>query len=213
MSARRKTRYAPALAHWRSWSVEQLERWRATLRVGRLPTHRALPVVTVTIGPWAPAVALRLVQAGVALGCVALKPPGSGVWTLAALGALLLVLRPSGIVAACFTFALGFRLAVSPSGPWLPQAFVLLLGLHLLVELGRLVAGVPWNARVQLRVLLPAARRFLPVQALAQLLALVGAVLTSTGVTVPWVPVLVGVALTGLAWLLLSRLTGSDRRG
>ena len=34
-----------------------------------------------------------------------------------------------------------------------------------------------------------------------------GALLTSASVTVPWLPVLVGIALTLLAWLLLSRLT------
>lgn len=195
----------------RRWLGDQAARWSATVRFGRLPTQRPLPRVRVRLGPWVPALVLRGVQVLVALACVALVAPGPGWRTVAVLGALLLVVRPSGIVAGCYAFALGFGLAVSSSSPWSLRSFALLLGLHLLVELARQTAGVPWATHVDLRVLVPAGRRFLPVQALAQLLALGGAGLSSTALTVPWLPVLVGVALTLLAWAVLRGLLGPDR--
>lgn len=200
-----------AVGRWRRRLRDQADRWWATVRVGRLPTQRPLPRVQVSLGPWVPALLLRGVQVIVALANVALVAPGPGWRAVALLGALLLVVRPSGIVAACFAFALGFGLAVSSSTAWSLKPFILLLGLHLLVELARQSAGVPWATRVDLAVLVPAGRRFLLVQALAQLLALGGAWLSSTALTVPWLPVLVGVSLTLLAWALLRVLLGPDR--
>ena len=183
----------------------------ATLWVARRPTHRPLPRVEVALGAWVPGWVLRLVQATVALCCVALVQPGQGIWFLAVLGTVLLVLRPSGMVAACFVVALGLRLAVTAPEPYAVMSFLLLFGVHLLVQLARMGSAVPWLARVELRVLLPTLSRFLWVQALAQLLALGGAALTSQSLALPWLPVLVGASLSVLGWSLLSQLTRSGR--
>ena len=78
--------------------------------------------------------------------------------------------------------------------------------MHLLVQLGALASSVPWTAALDLRVLLSPARRFLAWQLVAQLLGLAGAAVTASGLTVPWLPVLAGVAVTALLWWLLSRL-------
>jgi hypothetical protein len=75
-----------------------------------------------------------------------------------------------------------------------------------MVQLGAIASTVPWSSVVDLRVLVSPARRFLLLQAFAQLVALGGAALTSATVSVPWLPVLVGVGLTLLAWQLMSRL-------
>ncbi|HEX8487255.1 MAG TPA: hypothetical protein VF642_01820 [Propionibacteriaceae bacterium] len=188
---------------------DQAERLVGTLRLRQLPSYRPLPRVRVALGPWVPGWALRLVQAVVALCCVALLQPGAGTWFLGVAGAFLLVLRPSGIVAACFAAAVGLRLAVISPEPYAVTSFLLLFGVHLLVQLARAGSAVPWAARVELRVLLPTVLRFMTVQALAQLLALSGAALTSQALALPWVPVLVGAALAVLGWGLLSQLTRS----
>jgi hypothetical protein len=187
----------------------QVERIAATLRVAQAPSQRPLPRVRIALGAWVPGWVLRLVQALVALSCVALVHPGSGVWFLGALSALLLVLRPSGLVAACFVVFLGFRLAVTPAEPYAASSFLLLFGVHLLVQLARAGSAVPWSARVELQVLVPTALRFVRVQALAQLLALGAAALTARSLALPWVPVLVGAALTVLGWRLLSLLVSN----
>jgi hypothetical protein len=192
---------------WRTAAGEQAGRLLRTLRIGRAPSMRPLPRVTVAMGRWVPVLVLRVGVAAVALACLALLAPGTAIWVLGSLAAVAIVLRPSGIVVSIFAVALGLRLALTGSEPFAWRSFALLFGVHLLVQLGRLVSNVGWSARVDLGVLVSPARRFLLLQAFAQLVALGGALLTSASVTVPWLPVLVGVALTLLAWLLLSRLT------
>ena len=197
---------------WRTATGVQAARLRRTLRIGRAPSVRPLPRVTIAMGPWVPALALRVGVAAVALACLALSTPGTAIWVVGALAAATVVLRPSGIAVSIFAVALGLRLALTGSEPFAWRSFALLFGVHLMVQLGRLASNVSWAARVDLRVLVSPARRFLLLQAFAQLLALGGALLTSASVTVPWLPVLVGVALTLLAWQLLSRLTDPGQR-
>jgi hypothetical protein len=154
-----------------------------------------------------PALVLRVGVAAVALACLALLAPGNRLWVVGALAALAMVLRPSGMILSLFIVALGLRLAFASPEPFSWRSFALLFGVHLLVQLGRLASNVGWQTRVDLKVLVSPARSFLLLQAFAQLLALVGALLTAAAVTVPWLPVLAGVALTLLAWRLLPQLT------
>ncbi len=205
-------RVSARLERWRTAAGEQAGRLLRTLRIGRAPSARPLPRVAISMGPWVPALVLRVGVAGVALACLALLTPGTGVWVAGALAALVMVARPSGIALSIFVVALGLRLALTTSEPFAWRSFALLFGVHLLVQLGRVVSNVGWSARIDLRVLASPARRFLLLQAFAQVLALGGALLTSASVAVPWLPVLVGVALTLLAWQLLSRLTGPPQR-
>lgn len=186
--------------------ADLLARVVRTLHVTRSPTARPLPRVRVSVGPWVPGALPRLLTGAVGLVCASSLVTGPTSWTLAVVGALLLVLRPSGLAAAVYAFALGFALAVSPAVPFAPRSFALLLGVHLMVQLAAFASQCPWLAVVDLRALVPPLRRFLPVQASAQLLALGGAALTSSSVTVVWVPVLAGVGLTVVVWRLLSRM-------
>jgi hypothetical protein len=130
--------------------------------------------------------------------------PGHTLWVLAVLGALVVLVRPSGVAAAVFAFALGFRLAVAQGDPFAARPYLLLFGVHLLITLARVASLAPWTAKIDLQVLVSPVRRFLALQVVVQLLALGGAAVTATTVTVPWLPVLVGVGLALLAWRLLA---------
>lgn len=197
---------------WRDEAKVQLDRLRATLRIGGPAAQRPLPRVGIAVGAWVPGWGLRLAVAIVALVCSALLHPGHTLWVLAGLGALVVLARPSGVAAAVFAFALGFRLAVSPGDPFAATPYLLLFGVHLLITLARVASLTPWTAKIDLQVLVPPVRRFLALQVLVQLLAIAGAAVTASSVTVPWLPVLVGVALTLLAWQLLSRMIPPPRR-
>jgi hypothetical protein len=189
---------------------EQGRRLLRTVRIGRPPSQRPLPKVRIDLGPWLPGPVLRVSVGVVALVGAALLATGPVSWTFAILGAVLLVVRPSGIAAGVYAFGLGFLLALAPAAPFAGRSFLLLLIVHLLVQLGAVASSLPWTAVLDLRVLVPPARRFLPVQAGAQLLALAGAALTRATVSVPWLPVLVGAALTAVAWLVLNRLVDTS---
>lgn len=186
---------------------EQAQRLLQTVGFGRSLSQRPLPRVRIRLGARVPGAVFQLVVAAVALGSAWLVVTGPVSTFFAVAGAVLVLARPSGIACAGYAVGLGFLLAVSSSEPFAPRSFLLLFGVHLLVQLGAVASSVGWSAVLDLRVLVSPLRRFVVVQALAQLLALGGAALASASVTLPWVPVLVGVALTALAWMILSRLT------
>ncbi len=189
---------------------EQAQRMLQTVGISRSLSQRPLPKVRIRLGPRVPGAVFQLLVAAVALASASLVVRGPISTFFAVAGAVLVIVRPSGIACAGYAVGLGFLLAVSPSEPLAPRSFLLLAGVHLLVQLGAVASGVGWSAVLDLRTLVSPLRRFVVVQALAQLLALGGAALSSSSVTLPWVPVLVGVALTALAWAILSRL--SQRR-
>lgn len=186
---------------------DQTQRILLTVGIGRSLSQRPLPRVRIAVGPRVPGVVLRLVVALVAVASASLLVTGPVSTFIAVAGAVLLLVRPSGASCAGYAFALGFALAVSATEPFALRSFLLLFGVHLLVQLGSVAGLAGWTVVLDLRVLVSPLRRFLVIQVLVQLLALGGAALSSTAVTLPWVPVLVGVALTATAWLLLSRLT------
>jgi hypothetical protein len=142
-----------------------------------------------------------------AIGCVALVAHTTFLWVVAGSAALALAARPGGLAIGIFASILGFALATSTWTPGAPRSYLLLFGLHLLVQLVLLVGPVRLIAVLDLRVLLGPARRFLLLQVFAQGLALGGAKLSAAGVSLPWLPVVVGAGLVVLAWRLLSRLT------
>jgi hypothetical protein len=207
-----RSRRSSRLVLWRDEARIQLDRVLATLRIGRASSQRPLPRVGIAFGAWLPAWVLRGGVAGVALACAALLTPGPGLWAVAVLGALAVLVLPGGAAVAFYAFALGFGLAVAGGpGPAI-RPYLMLFGVHLFVTLGRTVGVAPWSSRVDLHVLVPPLRRLLALQVLVQPLALVGAILTSAAVSVPWVPVLVGVGLAVLGWWLLSQLIPLPRR-
>jgi hypothetical protein len=126
---------------------------------------------------------------------------------LAVLLGLLVVLLPSGVGPVLVLALTALVLVIGGSGGgWRPAAFAVLLGTHLLVQLGALLGRTSWSARVELRALLVPAPRFLAVQVAAQLAAVAGAAVTGGRFELPWLAVLAAVGLAGLLLWLAPRL-------
>ena len=162
--------------------------------------------VTVALGPWLPGWSLRVVCAAVALGCVVLAGAGPKLTGVGALLALVLVLWPRGPFPVVVLGFVTFVLATAGAGPLRPQAFAVLAGTHLLVQLAAVLAPFGWSVRVELRALLVPARSYLPVQLAAQLVALVGALVTLRRLELAWAAPLAAVALAALVVWLVPRL-------
>ena len=162
--------------------------------------------VGVQLGPWLPGWSLRLVCGGVALGCVVLAGAGPRLTVVGALLGVVLALWPRGPLPVAVLGFVAFVLATAGAGPLRPGAFGVLAGTHLLVQLAAVLAPYGSSVRVELRALLVPARRYLPVQLAAQLLALLGALVTLGRVELVWSAPLAAVALTALVVWLVPRL-------
>lgn len=189
-----------------------LRRVRATLQPGSAPTERPRPRVRIETTRAVPAWALRLLL--LAVGAVCVVVIGQSVVSQVILtGALLVVVAmPGGVSAGVFAVMVGLSLlAFDPGTPsaGLPvsaDAVVLLAAVHLIAVLGSVLGQVPLRTTVELRALLPTARRYVIIQATAQLLALVAGWLSEREVVVTALPVLALLALMGGATWLLPRL-------
>ena len=176
-------------------------------------TPRALPAfrprrrrVAVALGPSLPGWVLRLACAAVALGCVVLAGAGGTLTGAGALLALGLVVRPRGAVPVAALGFVAFVLATAGGGPR-PAGFAVLAGTHLFLALAAVLAPYGWSVRVEVRALLAPARRHLPVQVAAQLVALLGALTSRGRLELAWSAPLAAVALAGLVVWLVPRLT------
>lgn len=178
---------------------------RAELRQvpGGLPTLRPRRRrVTVVTGAWVPGWVLRLVCVVLALGDVRLAGAGDTLTVLGALLAALVLIRPGGVGPVLVVAFTALVLATSGGGGWRPESFLLLLGTHLLVQLGAVLGRTSWAARVELRALAVPAPRFLAVQLAAQLVAVLGAAVAGGRLELPWLAVLAAVGLAVLVlWL------------
>ena len=97
-------------------------------------------------------------------------------------------------------------LLTAGDGPWRPGAFVTLAASHLLVQLAALLGPFGWSVRVEPGVLLVLLRRYLPVQAATQVVALVGAVVAQGRVELWWLAPLAALAVGALVVVLGPRL-------
>lgn len=179
--------------------------WVRTLR-SSLPSPTRLPQVSVDLRGWAPCWLLRLVAATLAISTSALVIQGWFGWLLVAAVAVWMLIRPGSAAGPTLAGLLGIALALGPGQPWSGRSILLLLGLHLTLELCRLLGATSWPARVELRVLSKPGWRFVAIQAIAQLTGLAGAALTGRGLDLPWVPVLAAGALLLLAYGWFPRL-------
>ncbi|WP_375426392.1 hypothetical protein [uncultured Friedmanniella sp.] len=194
-----------------------LERSTASLRrlvaaqTRRLPRGRPTlaprrPRVTVETGAWLPGWLLRLVCVALAVGCVRLAGAGDTLTVLGVVLAALVLVRPGGVGPVVVLAFTAFVLTVSSDGGWRPESNLLLLGAHLLVQLGALLGRSSWAVRVELRALLVPAPRFVAVQLTAQLVAVLGAAVTGR-FELPGLAVLAAVGLAALVLFLTPRLT------
>lgn len=184
-----------------------LRRIRATLRPGSAPTERPRPRVQIATTRAVPAWALRLALLTVGLVCVVVI--GQSVVSAVILsGALLFVVAmPGSVSTAVFAVGIGLSLlAFEPgavSGAVSGPGVILLAGVHLVAVLGSVLGQVTLRTAVELRALVPTARRYVVIQAAAQVLALVAGWLSERAVVVTALPILAVLALVaGATWML-----------
>ena len=203
MSTPARTAHPPSrLAAFRDRVVELA---RSTPRA--LPTLRPRrPRVGLGLGPALPGWLLRLLC--IALVCVAVVAAGGG-GTLTVLGLLLaagLAIRPGGAWPLGVLGFVAVVLLTAGDGPWRPGAFVTLAAGHLFVQLAALLGPYGWSVRVELAVLGVVLRRYLPIQAAAQLTLLLGAVVSSGRLELPWLGPAAALAIGATALWLAPRL-------
>jgi hypothetical protein len=149
---------------------------------------------------------LRLACAAVALGCVVLAGAGSTLTVIGGLLALAVAARPVGAVPMMALGFVAFVLTAAGGSGLRPATFAVLAGTHLFVQLAAVVGPYGWSVRVELRALLVPARRYLGVQLAAQLVALVGALLTLPRMELAWSVPLGAVAVAALTVWLVPRI-------
>lgn len=115
---------------------------------------------------------------------------------LAAALVVAVVVRPSGPAPAIMAMGVGLLLLIG--GPIGALIHVLVFLVHLMVHLATIVDALPWDARVERRVLTRSAGGFLAVQAFAQVLAVIGSWLSGAAIGGSGIQLVAGVALAGL---------------
>jgi hypothetical protein len=173
---------------------------------------RQRPAVTVRLHRWVPGWAIRVCCVLVAAGCVLLtEAPSPLTWIVSVLAVLLLG-WPSGMLPAVVAVLIGLcTLYLDPTATDI-RPFMILAGVHLQVQLAALIGRTGWRARIELGVLVAALRRYLPIQAVAQAVALLGLTLTRQRLEVAWLPVLGVVSLTLVViWLVAQLRAGVDK--
>lgn len=186
-----------------------LRRVRATLQPGSVVTERPRPHVQITVARAVPAWALRLVLLAVGVGCVMLIGESTVSRVILSGALVVVVVMPGGVSTAVFAVGVGLSLLafdpgpLSGVGPVSADGAVLLAAVHLIAVLGSVLGQVPLRTAVELRALIPTARRYVVIQAGAQVLALVAGWLSERGVVVTALPILAVLALlAGATWLL-----------
>jgi hypothetical protein len=181
-------------------------------------TPRALPAlrsrrrrVQLGLGPTLPGWLLRgllPVLAAVAVGAAGAGSALLWVGLLIGVGAMV---RPGGAWPVAVVGFVALVLLFAGDGPWRPGAFVSLAAGHLLVQLAALLGPFGWSVRVEPAVLLALLRRYLPVQAATQLVALVGGVVAQGRFELWWLGPLAALAVAVLVVVLGPRLATPPR--
>lgn len=176
-------------------------------------TPRALPSlrprrrrVQLGLGPTLPGWLLRgllLVLTGVAVEAAGAGPTLLGIGLVLGVGP---VLRPGGSWPVAVAGFVAFVALTAGDGAWRPGAFVALGASHLLVQLAALLGPFGWSVQVEPGVLAVLLRRYLPVQAAAQLVALTGAVVAQRQIELGWLAPLAALAVGALVVVLAPRL-------
>lgn len=174
-----------------------------TLAVRESEFDEPPPPVRLHLRSSAPAWALNVGVAAIALLCASLLAGAAIHWIAAIAGAAVLAIRPLPGLVQVYAAVLGAGLLLADPSPGSPSVFLLIFGVHLLVQLGSLVQGLQWSARVEWAVLVVPARRFAVVQVAAQLVAAAAAWAVDRDIHAVWLSVVAGAALALLAWWVL----------
>jgi hypothetical protein len=183
---------------------------RARRAVWFVRRDRKRPAVTVRLRHWVPCWTIRVLCVLVGIGCAILTgAPTALIWIVSAVVALLLV-WPGGVLPAVVAVVVGLCALYLDPAVTSPRPFVLLAGVHLVLQGAALTGRNGLRARIELGVLAAALRRYLPIQAVAQAVALLGLAVTRQRLEVAWLPVLGVVSLTLVVfWLVAQLRTGS----
>jgi hypothetical protein len=185
-----------------------LDRTRRALWFVRTGPQR--PAVTVRLRRWVPGWTIRACCVLVAVGCLLLTGAPAPLTGIVCVLAVLLLVLPGGVLPAVLAVLVGVCALYLNPAVTSARPFLILAGVHLLVQLAALTSRTGFRARVELGVLLVALRRYLPVQAGAQAVALLGLAITRQRLEVAWLPVLGVVSLTlGVFWLVAQLRAGS----
>jgi hypothetical protein len=183
-----------------------LARLGATFRFWAAPSSRPLPRVEADLGWWVPVWLVTLCMGGIAVVGAALVTGGPIGWLVIGGIILVLVLFSEGPAIGIYAITIGVLLLASSGGAFEGRVFTLVAVVHLVAVLDSLVSGLPWRARLQIAALRDPVRRFASVQVAAQGLAMVGALLTGTDLTMAWLPAMAALGLAVLSWALNARL-------
>jgi hypothetical protein len=173
----------------------------ARVRGGRVPPEaelelqRPLPAGSVHAG------AALLVTAMLLVGWSALRPVGPVAAATAVVLAVVVVVLPRAVLVGAALALVGIE--VMAGSPTVPQVLALVLLVHAAVWACSLAARVPWRARVEAGVLVDGLREGLPVQAGAQVLALVALLLGGADVAAGDVWRVLGLAAAAAVVLLV----------
>src|SRR6478609_9746626 len=171
-----------------------VDRARRAVWFARLDRKR--PAVTVRLRRWVPGWTIRACCVLIGIGCVLVTgAPSTLTWIVSALAVLLLFL-PGGVLPAVVAVLVGLCALYLDPAVTSVRPFVLLAGLHLMLQGVAVTSRTGLWARIELGVLVAALRRYLPIQAIAQAVALLGLALTRQRLDVAWLPVLGVVSLT-----------------
>lgn len=193
-------------------SAQLLDRVKRTVAINRDETVRPLPPITVDLGTsllsrTASARMLNLLVALLAFGCTAVLISHWLLWIPALLAIGAMAVRPEPGTAQFYAVLLGVGLALSTDDPWSIRSFLLLFGVHAMVQLGSLSQGLSSTTRVECAVLAAIGRRFAVVQIGAQAVAAAAAAIATRDVQIVWLSVAAGAALALLAWAVRAALT------
>lgn len=168
-----------------------------------LPKQRP-PSMELHLGSWVPAWVLRLAAFAMAVAA-SLMVADSIVTTVVMLLACLTVLFWPGIgMPVAVAAFIGWGLMAGDPGGW--QASVVVLGVHGFLVLTRLVGGVGWEARVEVRALGQVGKPFLVMQALAQGMLHLALALPQGGPSMVWAGIAGLAVLVSLTAMLVRAL-------
>lgn len=189
-----------------------VDRARRAAWFARLDRRR--PAVTVRLRRWVPGWTIRVCCVLVGIGCVVLTGAPSTLAGIISAVVVLLLIWPGGVMPAVVAVLVGLCALYLDPAVTSARPFLLLAGVHLVLQGAALTSRAGPRARIELGVLAVALRRYLPIQVVSQAVALLGLALTRQRLEVAWLPVLGAVSLALVVfWLVAQLRTGSATAG
>lgn len=170
------------------------------------------PPVRIHTSAAVPGGVLRLAVVLIGLVCASTVVTGPPGWVVV-IGLLVgLYCAPGTLVAGALVIVLGLLMAFDPSPAAAWRTPLLVAAVPLMMQLAAVAGQASWAARIELRVLALALRRYLVIQVVAQLLALAGGIVAGLGYVLPQLMALSAVAVLALVVFWIPSLGPARRR-